>query len=191
MQQEGVTYTEVAPRTGDPVAGDVQVSILQHLLDLVEGECVARTAAQGRDPSAPLQFGPATRLMLAEQGLVVAGRQLDVTEVEGKPSWRANLRELWWQGVCIKRFYHDAPNQRHILDAFQKDGWPQRLVIRLPKVDGISAKSRLKETARDLTADSILAHPLFARRQQGWAGAWKLFHTPSWRPPPTCSPVDH
>ncbi len=169
MQQEGVTYTEVAPRTSDPVADDVQVSILQHLLDLVEVECVARTAAQGRDPSAPLQFGPATRLMLAEQGLVVAGRHLG-RDRGGRQAIVAGRLE----GIVVARRVYQAVLPRRAQPTAHPGRIPgEGLAAAIGHPASQGRRHQRQESAEGdgqgtQPRTASCAHSLFSRRQRGW-----------------------
>jgi len=104
-----------------------------------------------RPPSAPL--GPAARLLLTEQGVLFARtllRQPAEAGPDERPSWRAALGELWWGGVCVKQFHHEAGNQRRVLEAFEEAGWPPRLPDPLPPEPGVNAKTRLRETVKSL-----------------------------------------
>jgi len=67
-----------------------------------------------------------------------------------RPNWNAKDRELWWQLHLVKRFRHDAANQRLILTAFEEEGWPLRIDDPLPRHVGAKRKSRLHEAIRGL-----------------------------------------
>jgi hypothetical protein len=66
------------------------------------------------------------------------------------PVWDAVLGVLSWLGECVRRFRHDAANQRALLDAFQARGWVRRLDDPLPRAAGVKAKTRLRETIKGL-----------------------------------------
>src|SRR5689334_12639671 len=54
-------------------------------------------------------------------------------------------------GRVVKEFKRQpAENQKLVLWAFEKEKWPHRVVVTLPRVEGLRAKSRLNETVRSL-----------------------------------------
>src|SRR4051812_43433498 len=67
-----------------------------------------------------------------------------------RPVWNSNRRELRLAGKLVKKFGQKASNQESILNAFQRQGWPEGITDPLPKVQGINAKTRLGETVRSL-----------------------------------------
>jgi hypothetical protein len=67
-----------------------------------------------------------------------------------RPLWKANQGELWWRGELVKRFRHDAADQRCVLDAFQDSAWDNRIDDPLPVRCGRSRKKRLHETIKSL-----------------------------------------
>ena len=68
-------------------------------------------------------------LILTQQGINWARRCLGDVHVlkrplRERPVWDATAGELLWQGQLVKRFRHDAANQRRLMDAFAAAGWP-------------------------------------------------------------------
>jgi hypothetical protein len=110
-------------------------------------------------PAGPLAVGATTRVVLTPQGAGFVRRLLTTEDVgpagsivvpAPRPFWSAATSELLWRGVCIKRFRHDAANQRRLLDAFEGEGWPARLRFTLPAMPRRSGKARLHETIKSL-----------------------------------------
>jgi hypothetical protein len=100
----------------------------------------------------------AARLVLTEDGLRVAGQILigladelpGSPPTEAIPRWLSEVGELRWGGVVVKSVRNDAHNQRVVLDAFEEEGWPQRIDDPLPPRINIDAKTRLRETVAAL-----------------------------------------
>jgi hypothetical protein len=67
-----------------------------------------------------------------------------------KPRWARAERQLWWQGVQVKRWRHDAANQTAVLEAFEACGWPPSIPNPLPRGAGRDLKARRRETIRGL-----------------------------------------
>ncbi len=67
-----------------------------------------------------------------------------------RPVWDDAARELSWHCRLVKRFRHDAANQRLILTAFQELDWAPRIDDPLPREAGVNAKVRLRETVKSL-----------------------------------------
>jgi hypothetical protein len=84
------------------------------------------------------------RGLLAGSGGTGSARRLET------PRWDRRAMELWWRGVCVRRYRHDAANQRAVLNAFQAQEWRRRLVKPLPRVSGINVKVQLRWTIRGL-----------------------------------------
>lgn len=66
------------------------------------------------------------------------------------PYWDQNRRELWFDGILIKRFCQPSQNQELILAAFEKTGWPPSIDDPLPCSPVHNAKRRLNQTIRNL-----------------------------------------
>jgi hypothetical protein len=84
------------------------------------------------------------RGLLAGSGGTGSARRLET------PRWDRPAMELWWRGVCIRRYRHDAANQRAVLDAFEEEDWPNRLDDPLPSAKQMSRKQRLHQTIQGL-----------------------------------------
>jgi hypothetical protein len=68
----------------------------------------------------------------------------------GTPYWDAGVRDLWYRHSLVKHFRREAPNQEHLLDAFQELGWPQRMDDPLPRHAGVDSRDRLRDTVKSL-----------------------------------------
>jgi hypothetical protein len=102
----------------------------------------------------------------------VAGALLQMAE---RPIWNAARGELWWQGTLVKRFRHDAADQRCLLDAFQAGAWMKCEENPLPHRSAINRKTQLQNTIKDLNRGQ---HPLQIKfRGNGRGGArWEALH---------------
>lgn len=67
-----------------------------------------------------------------------------------KPRWDAVRGELWLGQQLCKRFRQPAANQRLLLDAFEKQGWPARIKDPLPWGPDDDPRQRLADTVRRL-----------------------------------------
>lgn len=75
---------------------------------------------------------------------------LALAQVEAKPSWNRDRKELRYGESIIKQFRWAAANQETILMAFEEDGWPPRIDDPLPQKLNHSPKSRLHDTIKCL-----------------------------------------
>jgi hypothetical protein len=66
------------------------------------------------------------------------------------PEWCADLRELHFNGLLVKRFKFVARNQELILAAFEEEHWPPHIDDPLPPHDEINPKFRLRDTIAKL-----------------------------------------
>ena len=74
----------------------------------------------------------------------------DLTEDGAVPEWNSGIGVLSLGGLLVKKYRQPAKNQRMILDAFQEEGWPQRVNDPLHGVHAADPKQRLNETVRAL-----------------------------------------
>ncbi len=81
-------------------------------------------------------------------GLVEEAVAAGLTKVT--PRWDVVAHELWWAGRLVNRFRNDAANRKAVLDEFEGQGWPSRITDPIPRVAGLSAKNRRRETIRSL-----------------------------------------
>ena len=73
----------------------------------------------------------------------------------GAPVWDKKRRELRLGDVIVKRFKWPATNQERILQAFQEEGWPVKIIDPLPPHPGICPKRRLHDTIKCLNRRQI------------------------------------
>lgn len=65
-------------------------------------------------------------------------------------SWDADTRRLCVNGQVVKRFKWPAANQEIVLNAFQEEGWPERIDDPLPPQPDQNPKRRLSDTIKCL-----------------------------------------
>ena len=70
------------------------------------------------------------------------------------PRWDPVTRELWFDGVLVKRFRQKSPNQTLVLAVFQEDGWPPTIDDPIPGGADGGAPERLRRRPTTSTAAS-------------------------------------
>jgi hypothetical protein len=90
------------------------------------------------------------------------------SEEQALPLWDREERELWYNGVLCRRFKREATNQFAVLDAFQKDGWPER-IVRFSEED---------QTVIDLNKGLIAGSPIRFRQTRRHI-RWHVVPSPS------------
>lgn len=71
------------------------------------------------------------------------------------PCWDAHKRELWLDGLLVKRYRNRAVNQQRMLIAFQEEGWRARIDDPLPPKGVTDPRRRLNDTVRQLNLKQI------------------------------------
>jgi hypothetical protein len=71
------------------------------------------------------------------------------------PVWDKKCRELRLGDVVVKRFRWPASNQERILQAFQEEGWPPKIIDPLPPHPSICPKRRLHDAIKCLNRRQI------------------------------------
>lgn len=110
-----------------------------------------------------LCFPPGTCFVLAGnflEGPLMAGDGLEhhvncgvspqLQSAAAAPVWRNDIRALIFRGRIVKRFRWPAVNQEAILNAFEEDGWPERIDDPIPPQIGQEPKRRLADTIKCL-----------------------------------------
>ncbi len=97
------------------------------------------------------------------------------------PEWRSAERDLWFDGVLVKKYRQAARNQSKILEAFEEEGWPREIDDPLPFERGLDPKARLRQTVKDLNSSTKNAGIRFSvtRAREGVG----------WRCPPQAPPI--
>jgi hypothetical protein len=90
-----------------------------------------------------------------------------------KPIWVKVRRELWLDGVLVKRFRQPAKNQETILAVFQEEGWPDHIDDPLTGGDGVDGQDRLHDAIRRLNQQRV-SLILFASDGLGKGVLWQL-----------------
>jgi hypothetical protein len=93
---------------------------------------------------------------------------------EERPYWDTETHTLYWRGLLVKHFKHEAPFQEAILKAFLACNWSQCVIVMLPKEEGVNQKERLREAIKNLNRNcgGILR---FTQEGNGGRVAWKPF----------------
>jgi hypothetical protein len=152
------------------------------------------------------QFTDATCFVLREKGLAfvegdgaphlrsssdVVVRSADVEESNEmgngqltrgrKPIWDSTEKELWLEGLIVKRFRWPAPNQELLLDVFEEESWPRRIDDPLSKVPEQDPRRRLHDTIKCLNRNQQNRLIRFRGDGSGEGVAWELVEdsTPS------------
>jgi hypothetical protein len=71
------------------------------------------------------------------------------------PFWEEGTGRLFWDGKLVKWFRQPAVNQRALLTALQRAGWPSILPNPLRGTRGTDRKTRLHETIHALNRYQI------------------------------------
>lgn len=74
----------------------------------------------------------------------------DARGLQNLPVWRSEVRALVFHGRIVKRFRWPASNQEAVLNAFQEEGWPERIEDPIPPHAGQEPKRRLADTIKCL-----------------------------------------
>lgn len=123
-------------------------------------------------PVAHLELPPRSCFVLTEAGVELAhliaaatgtdrpaGGSADPPTLELlqglKPSWRADVRELWLGPYLVKAFHQPAPCQILLLTALEEEGWPPRIDNPFPKRGGIPAPKRLLAAIKKINRKQI------------------------------------
>jgi hypothetical protein len=91
------------------------------------------------------------------------------------PVWESTQGELRFRGRLVRRFRNAASHQRAILDAFESQGWPERLKDPLPYPENrrINLKRRLRDTIKNLNRDHETRCLHFYAADAGRAVGWQ------------------
>lgn len=81
------------------------------------------------------------------------------------PEWDAECRVLSWEGKIVKQFKWLAANQELVLNAFQEECWPKRILDPLSPQPSQVMKRRLSDTIKCLNRSQI--NPLIRFRGDG------------------------
>jgi hypothetical protein len=83
-----------------------------------------------------------------------------------KPRWDKHNRALWYGETRCRQFKKAAPQQETILDAFEEEGWPQR-------IDDPLAPGKLPDTIKSLQEGLPSAPITFERDGTGKGIVWR------------------
>jgi hypothetical protein len=88
--------------------------------------------------------------------------------------WDAETRRLRVNGQLVKRFKWPAANQETILNAFQEEGWPDRIDDPLPPKPEQDPKRRLSDTIKCLNRNQTVQLIHFSGDGTGEGVLWEL-----------------
>ena len=101
----------------------------------------ARSIADCRRPTSNV-----VQIDASENGRIVMDPTVD---------WHADARKLCVNGQIVKRFKWPAANQEAVLNAFQEEGWPERIDDPLPPQPEQDPKRRLADTIKCLNRKQV------------------------------------
>jgi hypothetical protein len=81
------------------------------------------------------------------------------------PNWDIVTKRLQFRGAVVKCFRWPAINQECLLNAFQEEGWPERIDDPLPPLEELDPKRRLADTIKCLNRNQ--SNPLLHFRGDG------------------------
>jgi hypothetical protein len=90
------------------------------------------------------------------------------------PDWDPCKRELRLANLLVKQFKQPATDQITVLNAFQEDGWPERIDDPLAPNGHQDSKRRLHNTINNLNRNQRAHLIRFSGNGQGTGIAWKL-----------------
>jgi hypothetical protein len=82
--------------------------------------------------------------------LRMPNQEPSASNVRWKPVWNQGRRELSFHGAVVKRYRVPARNQQVILDAFEEEGWPERIDDPLPVRRDVDPRTRLHDAINRL-----------------------------------------
>jgi hypothetical protein len=125
-------------------------------------------------------FDHTTCLVLTESGAEFVERILRVRKPESiaidvllKPVWNQRRRELSFHGAVVKRYRVPAQNQQVILDAFEEEGWPERIDDPLPVRRDVDPRIRLHDAINRLNRCQTNRLLRFRGNGAGTGVAWE------------------
>jgi hypothetical protein len=91
------------------------------------------------------------------------------------PVWDNARGELHFRGRLVRRFRNTASQQRAVLDAFQREGWPERLPDPLARPAGpcVNRKQRLHDVIKNLNRRHGARRLRFYGTDCGRAVGWR------------------
>jgi hypothetical protein len=123
-----------------------------------------------------------TALVLTDTGAAFTCKHLAAEERLGagsigarrlKPAWDRERRELVVGGQLVKRFRVPAASQERILDAFEEEGWPQRIDDPLPHTNNLVPRARLHDAIKNLNRHHVHRLIVFQGDGRGVGICWK------------------
>lgn len=162
----------------------------RHEIDwLLNAEFIVVRRSQGNDIGTPLHGVSLEGLdvVISEFAATLVASINDACEVDlergnsgvtVKPYWDAARRELWFDGILLKRFKKPGPNQELILAAFERQGWPKRIDDPLPFKADISPVDRLHDAVKRLTRSLDVPLVKFGGDGKGSGARWRPVSPP-------------
>jgi hypothetical protein len=115
---------------------------------------------------------PCGAVVLTPAGAALAEVLLGGPPAQVRPRWDGS-RRLWYGALLVKEFSREAPDQRTLLDALERAGWPD--VFTNPLLGGSPAECRLRlrQTVKSLNRRraSLVLH--FQAIRGGQALRWR------------------
>ena len=124
---------------------------------------------------------PDSACFVASKHGKILGRKLALEAANGRavagaaqPYWRRDLHQLYVGPRIVKVFRRPAPIQEMVLDAFEEEGWPERIDDPLPRGSSADAKMRLHDTINRLNRAQAHQGIIFYGDGTGQGVRWRL-----------------
>lgn len=118
------------------------------LLTFAESECFVLTRA-GEVVARELCSGDISTADNSSPGIGIC-QIAPVEEVQIRPKWDPQRRQLRLGADVVKEFKLPSPNQETVLTAFEEEGWPPRIDDPLPPQEQLDPRRRLHDTIKAL-----------------------------------------
>lgn len=159
--QGGITFSPQSCFILSPAGLEIATQLVH------EAPALAPASAPPVQPAAPPQV----------HSTQPAYREADLQNGHGSepiPHWDGARHQFRFNGVLIKEFKVQSPNQETILAAFQEEGWPPRIDDPLPLHAEIDPKRRLHDTIKSLNRNQKSRLVRFMGDGSGEAVRWEL-----------------
>jgi hypothetical protein len=162
---------------------DIRWLVANHVVDHALEKLSAVQKSRSFRPVTRLSIQENSCFVLTEYGLSLIAKLTHHGEQTGpesmkvsgsaKPHWDAELRELTWDGLLVKRFRTPSICQELILTVFQEEAWPQRIDDPLQPVRGQDPRVRLHDIIRRLNGRQHAGRLRFTRDGTGKGICWE------------------
>lgn len=153
---------------------------VQHFIDTTRLDQAGRFV----DATESLSLSPQSCFVLTAEGVAFAQSMWTSAVDEGRnsdplndcvlPSWDAEQRVLRLGKQIVRQFAAHAPAQEQILEAFEREGWPQRIDDPLSPDGDVHPSTRLNKAIHRLNKHVNSPHMHFCSDGSGHGVRWCL-----------------